>query len=139
MTIRGIFEKGVMETMDREVRKAWVERLRSGRVVQATGHLGYDDGSRCCLGVLCDLAVEAGVIPAPHAPRASILDYGDGDDSSDIGLPLAVAEWAGLNSEPRLVAYEGQPRVALTDINDGTDEIVAQPFPVIADLIEAAL
>lgn len=38
--------------MDREIKKLWVEALRSGHFKQAKGRL-VDDGAYCCLGVLC--------------------------------------------------------------------------------------
>jgi len=35
-----------------EVKAAWVTKLRSGEIKQATGALERPDGSMCCLGVL---------------------------------------------------------------------------------------
>lgn len=52
-------------------RHMWANRLESGRVTQGRGKLGLLDGSRCCLGVACDLAVDLGVL--------KIFDPDDGD------------------------------------------------------------
>jgi len=47
-----------------EARKLWVDALRSGKYKQ--GKFALRRGDRfCCLGVACQLAVEAGVIPEP--------------------------------------------------------------------------
>lgn len=37
-----------------EIKKQWVEALRSGKYSQTSGRLRRQDGF-CCLGVLCDL------------------------------------------------------------------------------------
>lgn len=64
--------------------KKWVAALRSGKIKQAHGYLGTPDGNRCCLGVLCDLAVESGIIPSFKL--------------SSVYMPEKVAEWAGLQT-----------------------------------------
>lgn len=35
--------------------KEWIRRLRSGEIKQAKRFLGLVDGSRCCLGVACEV------------------------------------------------------------------------------------
>lgn len=40
--------------MDAEIKKKWVEALRSGRYKQGYGRL-HGDNNYCCLGVLCDV------------------------------------------------------------------------------------
>jgi hypothetical protein len=45
-----------------KVAKKWVKALRSGKYKQGTGTLLTANGRHCCLGVLTDLAVQAGVI-----------------------------------------------------------------------------
>lgn len=48
--------------MDQEVKRRWVEALRSGEYTQGWGHLGkHWEGKKaqyCCLGVLCEVAGE---------------------------------------------------------------------------------
>jgi hypothetical protein len=62
-----------------QVRELWIERLESGVVRQTQNWLGCTDGSRCCLGVLCDVAVEVGCIDPPEEGRAAttegVLEY----------------------------------------------------------------
>jgi hypothetical protein len=84
--------------MDKVIKRRWVEALRSGKYKQGKNRLNGKDGF-CCLGVLCDLAVEDGV--------GSWHDYGDEGNKyfDDLGrieatlLPLAVQQWSGLWSE----------------------------------------
>jgi hypothetical protein len=75
--------------MNAEVKEKWVARLRSGRDRQGTGRLrGLDLDWRapfrppfCCLGVLCEIALEEGVI--------SWYDHSLGYP------PVDVVRWAG--------------------------------------------
>lgn len=88
------------------VAKQWVETLRSGKYKQ--GHLGLEtidsktgEHSFCCLGVLCDLAVKAGVITRADGPRTitsegNLAVHFGRKDRSTAALPPAVQEWAGL-------------------------------------------
>lgn len=43
--------------MNQEIKKQWVEALRSGKYEQGQGRLDYE-GKQCCLGVLCKIAPE---------------------------------------------------------------------------------
>lgn len=113
--------------MNDEIRARWVARLRSGDIEQVAHGLGRGDG-RCCLGVLCDLAVEDSIIEPPWTAEEdgeSWLEY-DGDREF---LPLSVVEWAGLNSpNPQLPAPDCSLLSFLNDVPTG--------FAEIADLIE---
>ena len=87
-------------TMYEDVRDAWADALESGRYKQGRGLLRSLKDEYCCLGVLCELAVESGVIPpAIEAP------HHDGSEQSAayfsgtaIDLPPEVLEWAGLEA-----------------------------------------
>lgn len=41
--------------MDKEIKKKWVEALRSGKYEQGRMHLRTVKNKFCCLGVLCDI------------------------------------------------------------------------------------
>jgi hypothetical protein len=41
--------------LDPELKKKWVEALRSGKYRQGYGYLRYVTDEFCCLGVLCDI------------------------------------------------------------------------------------
>lgn len=86
----------VVETPGSTIRRQWAEALESGRFRQTGGALKNERG-HCCLGVLCELAVEAGVIP----PAVEILSYleemptGEYSFSGhDAFLPPVVSKWA---------------------------------------------
>ncbi len=66
-----------------EVRAAWADRLEANPERQGKGHLAPTPDTRCCLGELCDMAVEAGVI--------------DGYDALDGLPPSPVTQWSGLH------------------------------------------
>ena len=119
--------------MDPQIRARWVAALRSGKYEQGIGYLRCDAGL-CCLGVLCELAVQDFVIPLP------VLEDGVWFYVSKTGsLPDAVVRWAGLlSTDPDIGG------TVLSDFNDGLLEVCAadrraverRTFAQIADLIE---
>lgn len=54
-----------MMKLDPEVKAKWVEALRSGKYKQGRYNLHYKD-TYCCLGVLCEVAVQEGVLLPPE-------------------------------------------------------------------------
>ena len=126
--------------MHRHIAKKWIARLRGGMTPQTRKHLGRNNGSRCCLGVLCDMAVEARVISAPVKFRPGTRERGClVFAGSRHNLPAAVVDWAGLNTSygqyPGDVGtgysttYEGKPSLAL-------DNDAGANFNELADTIE---
>lgn len=95
--------------------KKWIEALRSGGYRQGIGRLhSYTEGTYCCLGVACEVALSNGVIE----------DY----DGSEPVLPVEVRDWLGLSCEDGSY-YERN----LIDHNDND----GWTFNQIADLIES--
>lgn len=89
------------ETPNREVLNLWIDALESGKYQQTTQVLRRNDENGeavgyCCLGVLCELAVEAGVIqPSILNPNATNISmYGEGENTGN--LPKEVRKWVGL-------------------------------------------
>jgi hypothetical protein len=148
-----------LSTMKADVKAQWVKDLRSGEYEQGGGHLRRDNGEGekdqfCCLGVLCEQAVRAGVIPAPelHGQEYLYLDdkydtYGGNVTGEAFNqassLPRKVAEWAGLprNDDGHWAddviiepagGEEDAENLSAIAANDG----VGLPFAEIADLIE---
>lgn len=128
-----------------------VYRLRSGRYKQGSASLraresvlstNDEDDLYCCLGVLCEMAVEAGVITR-GAPVRAVLGgarrYGYGEDEDQSYLPIKVVEWAGIHSdfekyEPDTYYYER--RGAYSEESNGSLAVMNDkgvPFPDIAD------
>jgi hypothetical protein len=113
--------------MDEQVKKLWIEALRSGEYRQTKGvlrrlnNVGY---SHCCLGVLCDL----------HAKKFK-GQWTDGNTYETKGhessafLPGPVWWWAGLNGDSPLA--DG---ITLARMNDS-----GQSFEEIAEVIERHL
>ena len=133
--------------MHQHVKDLWTARLRLEPDKQGRGTLHDPDGKLCCLGVLCVLAVEAGV-----PVSVDVVDENGyaGDafiGSSDKGVvaydgctlipPPSVLKWAGL-TEGNLgadlrVKVPGTGTRTLTYVNDS----MQYTFPQIADLIDA--
>ena len=87
------------------VKKKWEGALRSGNYEQGSFQLRDMEGRYDAAGVLCDLAVRAGVIPEPEY-RGPLPDgqkrlfYGYVYDGASVWVPDSVVEWAGI---PRYV------------------------------------
>lgn len=118
--------------MNQAVMKKWTERLRSGDYAQGQSALRQQwvsSGTEmfCCLGVLCEIAVEEGVIPPSTMNGVGTHTYGLGSDVSSVYLPLAVQKWSGISTRDGV--YNGS--YSLVTANDsGVD------FDEIADIIE---
>src|SRR4051812_8813302 len=94
-----------------EVAKKWVDALRSGKFKQGRSSLTqkHPDGTltHCCLGVLCELAVEAGILqPAfeydelPSDPTpVKRMAYATERGTEYQWLPIEVQKWAGIANE----------------------------------------
>lgn len=80
--------------MNPEIKEQWIEALLSGEYKQGKHSLRSFDDMFCCLGVLCDLAVKAGVIPEPEEAFDTCYSY----LGSCSALPEAVVEWAGMKN-----------------------------------------
>jgi hypothetical protein len=116
--------------MNQEIKAEWVKALRSGEYEQTRGYLRHDDGY-CCLGVLCDLAVKAGVIPAPiPAAKPGAWLYGPEEDRCWGMPPSAVYAWVEMEDS----IFGDDPFDDLAGANDN-----GSPFTQIADMIEERL
>lgn len=119
--------------MNEEIKKLWIEALRSGEYKQGTGRLNMVNEAgaslMCCLGVLCDLYIK---------------QTGKGEWVNDNGIkhftsstekyvamlpPIEVVQWAGLTTN------RGMKNINLDSMNDG----IGQPchsYDEIAIVIE---
>jgi hypothetical protein len=135
--------------MNAEIKAQWIAALRGDGYQQARSYLRTPDGY-CCLGVLCELAVKAEVIPAPVFNEGYGFNsrYEYGTEKDEILLPEEVRVWAGLGSAnpmvdpgklPKGVGWDSDPDgtggdPSLANMNDG-----GTSFEVIASVIEAQL
>jgi len=111
-----------------EIVKAWVAALLSGEYKQGKFYLRHED-KYCCLGVLCELAVKAGVI-VPGKPSLGSADKVTVYVGETKTLPREVAWWAGVGANPQM-SSTGH---TLGYLNDN-----GMKFPDIAELIRANL
>lgn len=127
--------------MNAEIQTEWAAALRSGKYAQGKNRLRSSGDKFCCLGVLCEIAVDHGVIsPATRDSETEMFSYQDDTEVYDAWLPLAVRAWAGLesdvfdavdnNDEPILVS--GVRYACLSGAND-----MGETFADIADFIES--
>lgn len=123
--------------MDQIIKDQWVAALRSGQFKQGTHVLHNPNKNEyCCLGVLCELGVAAGVVSYTEVGISLMSEgipamYYDGEAEF---LPTSVCLWAGLPSTPAIHEWAAIPR-PLPDLND----VTKLSFDEIADLIERYL
>lgn len=117
--------------MNLEVKKIWIEKLRSGEYEQIEGRLkviNFSKNSYCCLGVLCDIHNQYKLGEWVHG-----LYQTEDEEQTEI-LPHSVKKWAGLeNNCGDVVCIRGVTR-ALSEHND-----LGVSFSEIADAIEEQL
>lgn len=125
----------VVGKMDQGIKARWVEALRSGKYLQGKNDLRYRADHKksefCCLGVLCEIAVDDGVIFPPQRNAWGAYVY---DEATKVPS-RAVKDWAGISEfNPAVIGPDGG-RTSLATLNDeaGLD------FNAIADIIEAQL
>ncbi len=130
-----------MTEMNPAIKARWTAALRSGKYEQGAFKLN-SQGKFCCLGVLCEIAREAGVVEAVHygngisyAP-VDVDHYINASDYEDTILPRAVSAWAGLETgSPSVFVDADRTKLQpLTILNDN-----GKPFAEIANLIEGSL
>jgi hypothetical protein len=118
--------------MNSDVKALWVAALRSGKYTQEVGYL-HPSGGYCCLGVLCEVALDNGVyldvrVAEVSGRRCTIYDT----QSSD--LPSTVCDWAGFwGGSPTVVLDSGETALAVCNDKLRLD------FNQIANLIETQL
>ena len=140
--------------MKQEIADKWVAALRSGEYTQAREVLACETRTKhCCLGVLCELAIEDGVemdvVEAEYDD--SLNEYPDRSTYTLFageagGLPATVQQWADVKSRDAWIqkdaiddslldrlppSDQGMARVSLAALNDHGVE-----FGDIADIIE---
>lgn len=113
--------------MDPAIKAEWVADLRSGDIHKTTKTLRRGD-RMCAMGVLCN--VHAKHHPEIAAKQTMKSQY----MGNSHGIPMAVKNWAGLDSYSPRLNYKGRQRDVI-NLNDFEN----LSFKQIADLIEAQL
>jgi hypothetical protein len=118
--------------MNPEIKKLWLEALRSDSYKQGLGNLRNEKDQFCCLGVLCDLHNEEmwgdrwKILPAD---KFGIVYY-EYAERYDLP-PEEVCRWAGLPNANPEIHEDGKPLAILND--------EGWTFEQLADLIEQQL
>lgn len=111
--------------MDPVVKAAWLEALPKHTPAWGVLKKVDDDGneSHCCLGVICELAVKAGVIKKVPSTKQK-------GHYSRVGfyLPQKVAKWAGIPDVSRILPGEGIEGTVQGDLSGLNDEAVGGTF-----------
>jgi len=119
--------------MNQSILKQWLAALRSGDYKKGHGDLRRDD-SYCCLGVLCELAVEAEATARGGTDTYRYGTVSGGTSACDI--PTSVAVWAGLPRFARDIPIRF-PKGSVRDISQYNDDRTAHnDFNKIADILE---
>lgn len=99
--------------MNKHIKQEWLKRLKSGEYTQGPSLLAFS-GLHCCLGVLAEMATEAGIVKKRDIPaKPSAVDYfenevgtatifTDTDDEhsySTVCLTEGMENWSGLKSD----------------------------------------
>lgn len=126
--------------MNPEVKALWITALRGGDYIQGHGKLAYrSEGEMkyCCLGVLCDLALKAGIVEQTGHGISGVLSF---DHEISI-LPEVVAQWAGTEGVNPTVFVQDEKEYTLAELNDGVESTNVHPhtFTEIANMIEEKL
>jgi hypothetical protein len=113
--------------MNPELKSRWTTKLRSGDYPQGKGALrkrGEEQDLFCCLGVLCEIAADEGVVHRSVRPK----NVGWNCDYNEEGavLPIELEAWSGISLDDRQ---------ELMDMND----MQGKTFMEIADWIDANL
>jgi hypothetical protein len=115
--------------MNARIKDLWVAALRSGKYRQTKRVLADKDGY-CCLGVLCEVAIQDGmnlrVDPNYHRDDMTVKSY---DGATTVPPQKVWMDWAGMPEANPYVAYS-----SLATLNDG-----GKSFKFIADIIEREL
>lgn len=121
--------------MDPVIKERWATALESGEYKQGTGGLrDADSDTYCCLGVLCELAVEDGIIERRLRKgfrQSPEWVYGYPGESAF--LPPEVTKWAGLD-QPGGRFSGNSPTVNGTELVELNDNQY-RDFPYIAQQI----
>jgi len=122
--------------MREEIKKKWVDALRSGEYKQGRGNLRPTEDTHCCLGVLCDLYKQT-----RHRGKwvsndfdYPVFDFFIGGKHESNELPPEVIRWAGLTLSNPVIRINKKDS-SLADLNDSKNS----NFKKIAKIIEAQL
>jgi len=114
--------------VNKELKDAWVEALRSGKYPQGEGVLKSAEGEYCCLGVLGEVLVKAGEAEFMNTVTGacSVLTGGSGTGRSRTKLPVALRNKIGLpiSAQEELIDMNDNLRKNFIEISNWIEENV---------------
>lgn len=115
-----------------EIAGLWIDALESGNYPQGRGALNID-GKFCCLGVLCDIAADLGIVErgTPAEPFHRVR-YGN----ASTVVPREVMTWAGLESEVGDYVNGGSTGDYLANDNDERGKSFAEIAKIISENVD---
>jgi hypothetical protein len=137
--------------MKADIKERWLKALRSGEYSQTPGQLGVETfdnednaNGYCCLGVLCEIAVEDKIVTREVTPTGTVKYIASDDDVQQMVLPQAIVAWAELEGENPSLDTDGFEVEVDNQIRDNTtlselNDYAKWNFDQIADFIEAKL
>ena len=118
--------------MNPDIKEEWCSLLEHGDLKQIKGNLiSINENGFCCLGVLCELAEEYGLVKLNDLGIA-YQSLEDTSDRSALSLPNVVRKWAGLDFGDPIPQGSLDSLSVLNDDKDKT-------FPEIAKIIREGL
>lgn len=119
-----------------EIVREWLKELLNPENKQAEQYLCLEDGSRCCLGVLCDVAGLKKKLWNEVWEDGSVMCYTEEDSSEERyiqTLPHDLSDFLGISSEGYLVKRCKNSYGTLAELNDDA----GLSFAEIAEVIKS--
>lgn len=113
--------------MKKDIKDKWVAALRSGEYKQTIATLNYNNERFCCLGVLCELAIQDGV-ELSKKQDLGFYRY----NNTETQLPKPVMEWAGIKTAD--ACYKAKRKYNPENLAQKNDE--GRSFKQIANIID---
>jgi hypothetical protein len=85
--------------MDKKMKRLWLKALRSGEYKQGKERLVSNDDKFCCLGVLCNVAIEHGARLKWQQDRHGVWGAASKVDKQEAFLPYDLGEAVDIEME----------------------------------------
>lgn len=125
--------------MDANIKAQWLGKLREPARVQGYERLRDAEGRQCCLDILMEMGVEAGIQEPPKLVNGICYSYPNDEGESETGLLTEqVIKWSGVEDlDPNVMVPDTYPDYAGYCGLSGLNDSKLLNFSQIADLIEA--
>ena len=100
--------------MNQDIKKIWVDELRSGKYKQGRTRLKQGD-KFCCLGVLCEIAKEFGLA---ENESITVLDEAH---KKWAGLPSSRGDCVIINGNDNVLTHHNDDGVSFKELADAID------------------